>query len=315
MKSRTSRGAPPTGRHFARNLDWNLLRAFHEIVQADGVSRAARRTGQKQPTFSMALKRLEDHIGARLCRRGPGGFKLTLEGELLAETCESMFGNVAHIPHSVANVATDVHGRVRIQLISNLVDLRIDEGIQSFHQVHELVEIFVSVATWDVIQRSVLRNEVEIGIAPAPAHHRDPDLHYEVLFHEVYRPYCGRSHSLFGVTVDQPAELAGYSFILTGADEPDPQTKFRQRYGLGRHVAGLSEHLEEARRLTVLGLGLCFLPEAFTARDMATGQLHLVLAPGHDPSSEILVISNPQAPTHRARDLLLQYFRRDLSSS
>ena len=109
MKSRTSRGAPPTGRHFARNLDWNLLRAFHEIVQADGVSRAARRTGQKQPTFSMALKRLEDHIGARLCRRGPGGFKLTLEGELLAETCESMFGNVAHIPHSVANVATIVH--------------------------------------------------------------------------------------------------------------------------------------------------------------------------------------------------------------
>ena len=35
---------PPTGRHFARhfarNLDWNLLRAFHEIVQAGGISRA-----------------------------------------------------------------------------------------------------------------------------------------------------------------------------------------------------------------------------------------------------------------------------------
>ncbi len=305
---------PPTGRRFARNLDWNLLRAFHEIVLAGGISRAARRSGQKQPALSMALKRLEDHIGARLCRRGPGGFKLTREGEMLAETCEAIFGSVAQIPHSVANVATDVHGRVRIQLISNLVDPRIDEAIQSFHDAHELVEIFVSVATWDVIQRSVLRNEVEIGIAPAPAHHRDPDLHYEVLFHEVYRPYCGRPHPLFGVTIDQPADLAGYSFILTGADEPDQQTKFRQRYGLGRHVAGLSEHLEEARRLTVLGLGICFLPEAFASRDTATGQLHPVLAPGHDPSSEILVISNPQAPTHRARDLLLRYFRGEESS-
>jgi DNA-binding transcriptional LysR family regulator len=306
---------PFTGRHFARNLDWNLLRAFHEIVQAGGISRAAQRTGQKQPALSMALKRLEDHIGARLCRRGPGGFKLTREGELLAETCASIFGSVAHIPHSVANVATDVHGRVRIQLISNLVDARIDDAIQSFHHAHELVEIFVSVATWDVIQRSVLRNEVEIGIAPAPAHHRDPDLHYEVLFHEVYRPYCGRSHPLFGVTVDQPADLAGYSFVLTGADEPDQQTKFRQRYGLGRHVAGLSEHLEEARRLTVLGLGLCFLPEAFASRDTATGQLHPVLASGNNPSSEILVISNPQAPTHRARDLLLQYFRKSMPAA
>ncbi len=300
---------PPAGRHFARNLDWNLLRAYHDIVQAGGISRAAQRTSQKQPALSMALKRLEDHVGARLCRRGPGGFKLTPEGELLAETCDSIFGSVAHIPNSVANVATDVHGRVRIQLISNLVDPRIDEAIQSFHRAHELVEIFVSVATWDVIQRSVLRNEVEIGIAPAPAHHRDPDLHYEVLFQEVYRPYCGPSHPLFGAVVDHPADLAGYSFILTGADEPDQQTKFRQRYGMGRHVAGLSEHLEEARRLTVLGLGLCFLPEAFASRDTATGQLHPVLAPGNNPSSEILVISNPRAPTHRARELLLQKFR------
>ena len=222
---------PPTGRHFARNLDWNLLRAFHEIVQAGGISRAAQRTSRKQPALSMALKRLEDHVGARLCRRGPGGFKLTREGELLAATCESVYGSVAHIPHSVANVATDVHGRVRIQLISNLVDRRIDDAIQSFHRAHELVELFISVATWDVIQRSVLRNEVEIGIAPT--HHQDSDLRYELLFQEVYRPYCGRPHPLFGVTANHPADLAAYPFILTGADEPHQQTKFRQRYGPG----------------------------------------------------------------------------------
>ena len=299
----------PTGRHFALNLDWNLLRAYHEIVQAGGISRAARRTSRKQPALSMALKRLEDHVGARLCRRGPGGFKLTREGELLAEICESIYDSVAHIPHSIANVATDVHGRVRIQLISNLVDPRIDDAIQSFHKAHELVEIFISVTSWDVIQRSVLRNEVEIGMAPAPAHHQDTDLRYELLFHEVYRPYCGRSHPLFGATTDHPADLASYPFILTGADEPDQLTKFRQRYGLGRHVAGLSEHLEEARRMTVLGLGLCFLPEAFAARDAESGQLHPVLGTGNNPSSEIYVISNPQAPSHRARDLLLEHFR------
>lgn len=304
---------PPTGRHFARNLDWNLLRAFHEIVQAGGISRAARRTSLKQPALSMALKRLEEHVGARLCRRGPSGFKLTREGELLAGICEAVYGTVRQIPHSVANVATDVRGRVRIQLISNLVDPSIDDAFQSFHRAHNLVEMFVSVATWDVIQRSVLRNEVEIGIAPA--HHQDPDLNYEVLFREVYRPYCGRSHPLFGITIEDAGELAGYSFILTGADEPDQQTKFRLRYSLGRHVAGLSEHLEEARRLTILGLGLCFLPEAFASRDAASGQLHAVLAPGNAAASEIFVISNPQAPVHGARDLLLQHFRRNMPAA
>ncbi len=81
---------PMTGRRFALALDWNLLKIFHEIVQAAGVSEAARRTSRKQPALSMALRRLEDHLGVKLCRRGPGGFALTHEGEVLAELCEGV---------------------------------------------------------------------------------------------------------------------------------------------------------------------------------------------------------------------------------
>ncbi len=312
MSNRTQRGTPAatrpiSGQRFARNLDWNLLQVFHEIVLAGNISNAARNLNRKQPAVSMALRRLEDHIGAALCHRGPGGFELTPEGENLAEIAEQIYGSVQSIPNSIADVATAVRGRVRIQLISNLVDERIDATILAFHQAHDRVEIFVSVTTWDVIQRSVFRNEVEIGIAPAT--HRLPDLDYEVLFREVYRPYCGPTHSLFGKTVDDPADLSAFPFVLTGADEPDQQTRFRQRYGLGRHVGGLSEHLEEARRLTVLGVGLCFLPEAFAARDVSDGQLHPVLNSEDSPASEVFVITNPKAPAHRARDLLIQGFR------
>ena len=299
---------PQTGQRFARNLDWNLLRTFYEIVRAGGVSKAARRTGRGQPAISMALRRLEEYAGANLCQRGPGGFDLTSDGELLSEICERMFGAVSQIPHVLADAANDIRGRVRIQLISNLVDESIDAALGEFHRDFPNVELFVSVATWDVIQRSVIKNEVEIGIAPVTL--RTPSLHYEVLYQEVYRPYCGRTHPLFGAMVDDPADLADYSFILTGADEPEQQTKFRQQYDLGRRVAGLSEHLEEARRLTILGVGLCFLPVAFVAREVADGKLRPVLAPGNEPKSDIFVISNPTAPSHRARTLTLEYLRR-----
>lgn len=298
---------PAVGRRFARNLDWNLLRVFHEIVLADGISGAANRLNRKQPALSMALKRLEDHVGARLCYRGPGGFVLTPEGENLAKIAAEIYGAISGVPNSIADVATDVRGRVRIQVISNLVDPRIDSTISDFHYAHDKVEIFVSVTTWDVIQRSVLRNEVEIGIAPAT--HQLPDLDYEVLFREVYKPYVGPAHSLFGKRVENPAELRAYPFVLTGADEPDQQTRFRQKYGLGRHVGGLSEHLEEARRLTVLGVGICFLPEAFAQRDVNDGLLHPVLDFDDYPSSNVYMITNPKAPPHRARDRLLEFAR------
>jgi DNA-binding transcriptional LysR family regulator len=298
---------PLTGLRFARDLDWNLLKTFHDIVEAGGVSNAARRTARKQPALSMALRRLESHVGARLCRRGPGGFSLSHEGEQVAELCAHLFGSVANIPRRLADMSEEVRGRVRFQLISNLVDRRIDDTIDAFHRENPLVEIYVSVATWDVVSRTVLRNEVEIGVAPAQ--HRDPALGYELLFREIHRPYCGRSHPLFGQVVKRPGDLSREAFVLTGADEPNELTKYRLRYGLGRHVAGLSEHLEEARRLAILGVGICFLPEAFAARDVAEGQLHPLLPRSDEPAMDIFLITNPEAPPNAARDLLLAEFR------
>ena len=62
--------------------------------------------------------------------------------------------------------------------------------------------------------------------------------------------------------------------------------------------------------MTVLGVGVCFLPSAFAARDVADGKLHPVFQAGDDPKSDIFVISNPHAPTYRARALALEYLRR-----
>lgn len=259
----------------------------------------------------MALTRLEEFRDARLCLRGPGGFSLTHEGEVLAEVCETAFDSVRNVPERLNHMSAELRGRVRIQLISNLIDLAIDRTIESFHQAYDAVQIFVGVTTWDVIKRSLLRNEIEIGISPA--HHKDPQLSYELLFREIYRPYCGRGHPLFNETLAVPRELARQAIILTGADEPDELTRYRLRYNIGQQVAGLSEHLEEARRLAVLGVGICFLPEAFASDDVAQGRLHPVLLRGNNPAPDIFVISNPRAPSHRARDVLLEHFRRHIS--
>ncbi|MEX0809342.1 MAG: LysR family transcriptional regulator [Dongiaceae bacterium] len=299
---------PKTGHAFARSLDWNLLKIFHEIVQARGVSEAARLTSRTQPAVSMALRRLEEQVGVRLCRRGPGGFEVTREGDALAALCAQMFAGIADISGRISDQVAALRGRVRVQLISNLTDSSIDRAFESFHAAHPDVEIFVSVSTWDVIRRSVLRNEAEIGIAPA--HHKDPQLRYELLFREIYRPYCGRGHRLFGIQVEGPQDLAGEGLILTGADEPDELMRFRARHSIGRHVAGLSEHLEEAKRLALLGIGICFLPESLVAREVTEGKLHAVLARGNDPSSSIYMMSNPAAPAHEASDVLLDYLRR-----
>lgn len=299
--------SPIAGRRFATALDWNLLRTFHEIVKAGGISSAAKINSRKQPALSMSLKRLEEMLGAILCHRGPSGFYLTQEGEMLAETCNSIFGTIATVPNRFANSTLEIRGRVRIQMISNLVNNSMDANLHTFHQTYPAVELFINISTWEVVPRVVLRNAADIGIAPSQMPIKT--LCYEPLFKEIYKLYCGPSHPLFGKIFRDPRDLAHYGLIHTGADEPEQLTAYRLKYGLGRIIAGLAERIEEARRLALLSVGICFLPEELAKPDVIAGRLHQVLETDDNPSSEIFLISNPQAPAHRARDKLLELLR------
>lgn len=288
---------------FARNLDWNLLKTFHEITQSKGVSRASRTLGRKQPALSLALKRLETQLGVTLCTRGPRGFELTDEGLIVAEACRALAGIVQQVPNRLDNMTEEVAGRVSIQVISSLVCDRLDNAISRFHGSHPRAEIIIDITTWDSVAGSLLRDEIDIGVAPVNT--LRSDLRYDFLCEEVHRPYVGRPHPLFGRTFHEPASLKGEAFVLTGADEPDLLTAYRTRHGLGQSVAGLSEHLDEAKRLTVLGVGICFLPENFAEPDVRSGRLWPLIAQAEQPSLPVYVITNPRAPRKLAKQLLL----------
>jgi DNA-binding transcriptional LysR family regulator len=289
--------------NFSRNVDWNLLKTFHEIVEARGVSRAGRALRRKQPALSLALKRLEDALDVKLCRRGPRGFELTDEGMLVAETCNSLNALVRSVPKRLSNITADLRGKISIQIVSSLVCERLDAAISRFHDQHPKVEILIDVSTWDSVAAALLRDEIDVGVASAQT--LRSDLQYDFLFDEMHGAYCGRSHPLYGKTFDDPAALSGQAFVLTGADEPDMLTAYRTQHGLGVQVAGLSEHLDEAKRLTMLGIGVCFLPEAFAAPEVAAGRLWPLLKEDERLAMPIFVITNPRAPQKLARQLLL----------
>ena len=288
---------------FTRDVDWNLFKIFEEIVQAQGVTKAALTLNRQQPAISLALQRLEVELGVKLCRRGPNGFKLTDEGQRLAGTCARMSEIVRSVPPQMADTKIDVRGRVHLHLISNLVNEKLDAAIFSFHQKYPAVEIIIDVAPWDDVVKSLLKDEIDIGLAPSRT--RRAEIRYQHLFSEIHRPYCGRAHHFYESRIDDAALLADEKFILTGADEPDELTDFRLRYGLGRISAGMSEHLEEAKRMAVLGIGLCFLPDGFARPDVEAGRLWPLLMEGDVPQMDVFIMTNAVAPSNLARQLLV----------
>jgi DNA-binding transcriptional LysR family regulator len=216
------------------------------------------------------------------------------------------------MPDRIADAAASVSGPLRIRIISNLVNARLDDTIAAFHQKYPSAGIMLDVAPWADVVDALLRQEIDIGVAPS--RRKRAELSYLPLFKEVHRAYCGRGHPLYGRPIADPRRLAGEAFVLTGSDEPDELTDFRSAHGLGRQVAGVSEHLEEARRLAILGVGLCFLPEGYVEPDVAAGRLWPLLGKRGLPAMEIYVIINPKAPQHRSRELFIEELRRMLEA-
>jgi DNA-binding transcriptional LysR family regulator len=292
---------------FCQKLDWNLFKIFSIIVESGGVTAAADLLGRKQPSVSLALKRLEDQLNVRLCERGPSGFELTNEGRALADTCSELKSLIGGVPDTIADTYNVVSGPVRIRMISNVVSRMFDDVLVAFHRKCPNAELIVDIASWSDVINSLLRQEIDIGVAPARS--KRADLIYHPLLCEIHRPYCGRNFHLYGQKIQDPGALSTEPFTLTGADEPDELTDFRLKYGLGQKVAGISQHLEEARRLAILGVGICFFPEGYAEPDVAAGRLWPLLGKRNAPSMDIFIISNPNGPLHLSNLFFLDEFK------
>lgn len=292
----------------ARDIDWNLFKVFFFISANGGVSKAAAQMFRQQPAVSQALRRLEKHIGSTLCHRGPSGFALTAEGELMARMCHEMYESVFSIPDDIEFLSGKFSGALRIQIVSNLVSPLLDRTIADFHRRYPRVEIDLNVSSWETVETAVLRGQAEIGVGPTRFPNRD--LRYRLLCRELHRVYCGRRHKLYGQKAMSFDSLADEALVLTGDDEPEQITEFRLRHGLGRHVSGKSEHIEEAVRLIVQGVGVGFLPEPLVGDLIKSGDLHAVSPNSQYPTMEIYVISNPESPRSQIANLFLFEFTR-----
>src|SRR5262245_20610481 len=85
-----------------QRIDLNLFKIFREVARAKGIGAAARRLNVQQPAVSLALKRLEAHVGAPLCIRTARGIELTPAGRVVAGLSEHVFEEVRSLPNALA---------------------------------------------------------------------------------------------------------------------------------------------------------------------------------------------------------------------
>lgn len=289
-------------------LDWNLLRTFMVIVQEGSITAAASKLLLTQPAVSLALKRLEQQLGRRLIERGGGRFRVTEAGETIYNEVVDIYGTISRFGILVRDIREEIAGHVRILMASRIQTAIFDRVLKEFHERHPLVTFRIDVMPSADIQLAIQQKIGTLGVCLM--REPSPGLKSEVLIHQTYRLYCGRSHHLYGRSNLDVAELRKEDFVSFTSDQLDgalsPVAVFRAREGFAGRIVGSSANLEEVRRMIVCGLGIGPLPEHIAQRDVDDGELwELPPYEGVAPV-DIHFIWNDQARFNRAEKALIE---------
>jgi DNA-binding transcriptional LysR family regulator len=300
---------------FSRNIDWNLFKIFGQIGNRGGIGAAGRALNRQQPSISAALKRLEDHVGVPLCVRTSKGVTLTAFGQRLFAVCDDMASSIQSISSAASTAKEGPSGVATLSVISNLhLVTKLNAVFGEFHRHHPKIEIKLDVAPWRLVLQSLKAGEAELGIGFDDEEDSDGRLTKIPVIDQVQQLYCGPGHMLFGRTITKPQLLRDEPFVVT-SNEPLQYGQYRKRYGLGRHVGGVADNLQERMWLIQLGVGIGFLPEPIVGASTFANGLWPLLAKGAAPVCTLYFMTDADkvrsAPAQLLWETALRHLQKD----
>lgn len=313
-------GGESSARHLeqlAWDLDWNLLRTFMVIAQFRSITQAAHYLNLKQPTVSNALRRLETQLGFQLAERGPRNFILTDHGEALYRQCREIFGSIGRLPNIVRDSHDDVQGHIRIVMASHVITPMLDATLLEFHQKNPKATFSISIKDSQEVIETLRAKQATLGICLV----REPlaDLSVDLFYREHFGFFCGRPHALFGQKIRSLDELRGQQIVSFYTDKlGDVLHQVAVRRGqsqLSDTITGLSNNLEEVRRMIMAGLGIGPLPVHVVERDIAAGQLWRLAVDEAPVAVDVFTLHNPRAILNAAEKEFLQLLRHTVSGT
>jgi LysR family nitrogen assimilation transcriptional regulator len=120
-------------------MDIKKLKAFVEVVECGGFSRAAAVTGVAQPVLSRLVRSLEEELKVQLVHRNGRGIVLTEAGTLLNEYAKGILATLARAESEVGALRSSPRGNVVIGMPPSMGTVLTVPLIQRFRSEHPAI--------------------------------------------------------------------------------------------------------------------------------------------------------------------------------
>jgi DNA-binding transcriptional LysR family regulator len=112
------------------------MRAFIDVVEAEGFSAAARKIGRSKALLSKYVRELEDELGALLLNRTTRQFSLTEAGHTYYRRASEIVREVENLADAVRESSGDVRGRIKLSAPRTFADAPIGRSLIDFVREH-----------------------------------------------------------------------------------------------------------------------------------------------------------------------------------
>lgn len=248
------------------------MRAFIDVVEAEGFSAAARKIGRSKALLSKYVRELEDELGALLLNRTTRQFSLTEAGHTYYRRAIEIIREIDSLQETVRESSGDVRGRIKLSAPRTFADAPIGQSLIDFAKEHPdiTLEIHLDDRFVDLVEEgfdlairiSRLENSSLIARRLAP---------FSVVL--CASPELVAKHGL----PQRPQDLAKLPCII------DTNSRYLSNWPfLGENAEMISVSVSgpieansplAVRAATLSGLGFATLPDFIAAPDIESGKL------------------------------------------
>lgn len=245
-------------------MELRHLRYFVVLAQELHFGRAARRLAISQPPLSVAIRQLEESVGARLFERNSKEVRLTPAGQALQESARRLLRQAEEAALEARDVSQGSAGHLRIGFVGAMLYRRLPQALARFQALHPAVRVTLAELNSDEQMAELLHDRLDLGFmhtSRIPA-----ELRHTLLVSEPFVVCLPVGHRLARRRSVTLASLRGEPFVLfSRSASPDYHERILAicaQAGLHPDVRHEVRHWLSVVSLVSQGLGVALVPGA-----------------------------------------------------
>ncbi|WP_174802749.1 LysR family transcriptional regulator [Martelella limonii] len=269
------------------------MRAFIDVVEAEGFSAAARKTGRSKALLSKYVRELEDDLGVLLLNRTTRQFSLTEAGQIYRSRAVDIVQEIDNLSDTVRANNADLRGKLKVSVPRTFVDAPVGHSLLDFTATHPDLSL-------DIVAEDRFVDLVEEGYDVAI---RITSLEDSALIARKLSDFrmlvCASPAFIekFGKPLEKPADLAQVPFLIDTNSKSYGSLRFQAPedgtvYTVTIHGTLSVNSPIATMRGAIAGLGIAMVPDFIAREALASGKL-VSLFEAHLPTTAAIYAIYP----------------------